>query len=230
MPSVGKKKAKKRKKQNAETSAPKIPEPTIWTECLDKFMNPQKIMVTGLMNAGKTKLLERLQLGPIEQSQFRKKIDLETLQYKDISICAWDTHGEKIRPCDKTASALIFMIDGTNEKRFNGASHSVRTELLRFLLDDDLNGIPVLIFINKIDKRDCLTESQAFHTFGLAYATGRQWDIRVCSVLTGEGVLEGLQWLVETINLGEQIQEIKYNKQNLKQDAQEIIEEEKLGI
>ena len=67
------------------------------------------------------------------------------------------------------------------------------------LSEDQLRNIPVLILANKQDlpgAANCTEITQAFEMHKMA---GRDWYIQATCAPTGDGLIEGLQWVAKTI-------------------------------
>ena len=55
------------------------------------------------------------------------------------------------------------------------------------------------MFANKQDLPGAMTAAEVSEALGLAALKSRQWTIYRCSAIKGEGLNEGLDWLVNTI-------------------------------
>lgn len=65
------------------------------------------------------------------------------------------------------------------------------------LSEEELREVPLLVFCNKQDIPGALSPSKISEELGLAGGeTTRQWSVRGCSALKGEGLEEGLDWCV----------------------------------
>eukprot|EP01042_Synura_sphagnicola_P002997 gene2997-3674_t len=74
---------------------------------------------------------------------------------------------------------------------------------LRQLLDEDrLSNIPLLIMANKQDILSSASPDEITAELGLSELRDRTWHILGCSAKTGEGLQEGMEWIVEQINSG----------------------------
>jgi len=64
-----------------------------------------------------------------------------------------------------------------------------------------LAGASLLIFANKQDLGGALTPEQISHRLGLydEDISGRHWTIFGCSAVTGEGLVSGVDWIVNDI-------------------------------
>ena len=69
------------------------------------------------------------------------------------------------------------------------------------LIEDELRDVPFLIFANKQDLSNAMdvalvTEKLGFNT---VQPNNHKWHIQASSAITGEGLYEGLDWLIQTI-------------------------------
>lgn len=63
------------------------------------------------------------------------------------------------------------------------------------LSEDELNGVPLLVFCNKQDMEGALKPEEISEQLGLAGGEkGREWSVRGSCALKGEGLEEGLDW------------------------------------
>ena len=76
----------------------------------------------------------------------------------------------------------------------------VNIELTRLLVEEEkLNGVPLLVFANKQDLLSALPASDLSVGLNLTAIKDRAWQIAPCSAKTGEGLAEGMQWLVKVV-------------------------------
>ena len=65
------------------------------------------------------------------------------------------------------------------------------------LSEDELRGVPLLVFANKQDIGGALKPEEVSDALGLAGAEkGRAWSVRGSCATKGEGLEEGLDWYV----------------------------------
>jgi len=65
------------------------------------------------------------------------------------------------------------------------------------LSEDELSGVPLLVFCNKQDVEGALKPEEISDSLGLAgKETSRQWSVRGSCATKGEGLEEGLDWYV----------------------------------
>ena len=62
-----------------------------------------------------------------------------------------------------------------------------------------LSSASLLVFANKQDLPGAMTSQQISDTLDLAKVQDRHWVIQGCSAVTGDGLLDGVQWLVRDI-------------------------------
>ncbi|GAW10172.1 small monomeric GTPase [Lentinula edodes] len=141
-----------------------------------------RILMLGLDSAGKTTILYRL-------------------QYKNIKFQVWDLGGQSsIRPYWRcyfpNTSAIIYVIDSSDQARLPTS----RSELLTMLSEEELKGVPLLVFCNKQDVDGAIKPEVISEELGLAGGEkSRPWSVRGSCATKGEGLEEGLDWLVNAI-------------------------------
>lgn len=64
-------------------------------------------------------------------------------------------------------------------------------ELSELVAEEDLKGVPVLIFANKQDLATASPASEIAEGLNLHTYRDRQWQIQACCALSGEGVQVG---------------------------------------
>jgi len=169
---------------------------TRWTKEKDV-----RILMLGLDSAGKTTILYKLQIGEVVSTIPTIGFNVETVQYKTIKFQVWDLGGQSsIRPYWRcyfpNTSAIIYVIDSSDTTRLQTS----RSELLTMLSEEELNGVPLLVFCNKQDAENALKPEKISEELGLAGGEkGREWSVRGSCALKGEGLEEGLDWLVNAI-------------------------------
>ncbi|TDL29295.1 ARF/SAR superfamily [Rickenella mellea] len=160
-----------------------------------------RILMLGLDSAGKTTILYRLQIGEVVSTIPTIGFNVETVQYKNIKFQVWDLGGQSsIRPYWRcyfpNTSAIIYVIDSSDHARLQTS----RTELLTMLSEDELKDVPLLVFCNKQDVGGALKPEEISEQLGLAGGErGRQWSVRGSCATKGEGLEDGLDWLVNAI-------------------------------
>ena len=74
-----------------------------------------------------------------------------------------------------------------------------KDELDSMLEDDSLRNASLLVFSNKVDMPRSLSTAEVTEKLGLHNHRGRDWYIQATCAVTGEGLVEGLEWLAEKI-------------------------------
>ena len=92
---------------------------------------------------------------------------------------------------------MIFVVDSTDIDRFP----TVAEELAGILNEEaELKDAALLVFANKQDSPHAITPAELSNRLNLTHLKNRNWSIRGSSALKGEGLTEGLDWLVNIIN------------------------------
>lgn len=70
------------------------------------------------------------------------------------------------------------------------------------LSEEELNGVPLLVFCNKQDMEGALKPEEISEQLGLAGGEkGRDWSVRGSCATKGEGLEEGLDWYVNPCSI-----------------------------
>jgi ADP-ribosylation factor 1/2 len=170
-----------------------------------------RMLITGLDSSGKTSILYRLKLGEVVSAIPTIGFNVEELQFLSgttaTTIVSWDVGGrDRIRPLlwrhyYRNMDCLIFVVDSTDRDRLAQA----KDELGQFLREDELKGVPLLLFCNKQDLPNALTPAEITHHLFIADIDTSAplqspiidrpfWAVG-CSVINGTGLQEGLRWL-----------------------------------
>ncbi|CAG8456011.1 3869_t:CDS:2 [Paraglomus occultum] len=162
-----------------------------------------KIILVGLDNAGKTTVLYKLLLNEVVVTTPTIGSNVEEITYKNIRFLMWDLGGQDaLRSTWKTyyvkTKAVIMVIDSTDKNRL----HISRNELHTMLEDENLKNAALLVFANKQDMTGALSAAQISEALNLTGLRDRQWHIQACCALTGDGLFEGLDWIVAQIEEG----------------------------
>ncbi|KAH3765933.1 ADPribosylation factor subfamily protein [Pelomyxa schiedti] len=130
-----------------------------------------------------------------------KGFNVESFNLDDFQFTVWDIGGEdKIRPLWRhyflNTQALAFVIDSNDRERLEEAS----VEFHKALAEDELTGAVVIVFANKQDLPNAMTVEEISAGMKMSTIRNRTWNVRGCSVITGEGLREGFLWLGEHIS------------------------------
>ncbi|XP_050545050.1 ADP-ribosylation factor-related protein 1-like isoform X2 [Daktulosphaira vitifoliae] len=159
------------------------------------------VLILGLDNAGKTTYLES------SKTKFNKNyrginpskitttvgFNVGSIDVDRVSLNFWDLGGQSELQSlwDKYYSechAVIYIVDSSDRDRMD---ESKRT----------FAGIPLLILANKQDIPDCMGVRDVKPIFNQnAHLIGRRdFMVMPISALTGDGINEGIKWLIESI-------------------------------
>mmetsp|Transcript_34152 Transcript_34152/g.72908 ORF Transcript_34152/g.72908 Transcript_34152/m.72908 type:complete len:186 (-) Transcript_34152:73-630(-) len=168
---------------------------------LKKSDQEARLLVLGLDNSGKTTILKKLSDEDVSQIMPTQGFNIKSLMHDGFKLNVWDIGGQKsIRPYwrnyfDQT-DALIYVVDSADRVRMEETG----VELRQLLDEEKLANVPLLIMANKQDLMNALSPSEVTDELGLNDIRERVWQIMGCSARTGEGLQEGMEWLVEQVN------------------------------
>lgn len=187
-----------------------------------------RILVLGLDNSGKTTILKRMGGEEIQwvaaalsinKSQLHSAsthrrytrsirnvtptqgFNVKSLMQRNFKLNVWDIGGQKsIRPYwrnyfDRT-DALIYVIDSSDQKRMDETG----VELDQLLNEEKLDGVPLLVFANKQDLLNSLSPHEISSSLNLSSIRDRTWTIQPCSAKDGEGLEDGMEWIISNVN------------------------------
>lgn len=159
-----------------------------------------KIIIVGLNNAGKTTILYKLHLGEVVVTQPTIGSNVEEINYKNVKFQVWDLGGqEKLRPSWSTyyaeTNAVIMVIDSSERERVN----TVKEELYTLLTHEDLRDAALCVFANKQDLKGSMSAAEITEALALHSIKTHDWQIQPCCALTGDGINEGLDWIVARV-------------------------------
>ncbi len=178
---------------------------SLWSRITSAFgmLPPERdvrVLILGLDNAGKTSIVYRLQLGNAVRTTPTVGFNLETLTYKNITFQVWDLGGQTgLRPYWRCyfakTDAVIYVVDSTDKERMGVAKH----ELFNLLDEEELKQSALLVYANKQDVPGAANVQDVAKTLGVNSIANRSWTIVPSSAQTGEGLADGMDWLVSAL-------------------------------
>eukprot|EP01083_Nonionella_stella_P160734 525681_1 len=140
-----------------------------------------RILMCGCDGAGKTTILNTLNLGEVMESTPTVAFTIEILKFKNIELCSWDVGDTytKLYPLWRNyfrgSSALIWVVDSNDREvigdkddhKMNGnpTSHSELHDY--FLNDESLRHVPVLILATKQDLSNIMSIEEVQNRLGM---------------------------------------------------------------
>merc|ERR1711879_398459 len=123
--------------------------------------------------------------------------NIKSLVQGEFKLNVWDIGGQKtIRPYwsnyFESSDALVYVVDSSDRRRLEEST----AELKELLAEDKLGGVPLLVFANKQDLLQAVPADEISSSLGLANIQDRTWTIQACSAKQGDGLQEGMEWLV----------------------------------
>jgi len=165
---------------------------------LKKDSEEFRVLMLGLDNSGKTTALKKLAGEDVTHITPTQGFNIKSVQQEGFKLNVWDIGGQKhIRPYWKNyyqnTDAIVYMIDSADTRRTDEAAE----ELSALLAEEDLAGVPVLVYANKQDLLNAMQASEVMKELDITGEKGRWIHVHGCSAKTGEGLEDGLAKLME---------------------------------
>lgn len=157
------------------------------------------IVFLGLSNAGKTTIIRVLgdelkaEATVPTQGFVLKKLNVNGVKCDVLDVGGTDSYW---RQYFNEASGVVFVVDTSNVEALPTAAD----ELELILEEEKLLRVPTLIFANKRDVSNVADEAVVTAALNLTAVKNRQWKVQECSAVTGDGLEEGMTWLLGQIN------------------------------
>lgn len=154
----------------------------------------------GLDNAGKTTILKKFNGEDIDTISPTLGFNIKTLEHKGFKLNVWDVGGQKSlrsywRNYFESTDGLIWVVDSADRMRLQDC----KLELHKLLVEERLAGATLLVFANKQDLPGALPTTDIKMGLNLDEITTHHWLIQGCSAVTGESLLEGIDWIISDI-------------------------------
>uniref|UniRef100_A0A1S4HEX4 ADP-ribosylation factor-like protein 6 n=1 Tax=Anopheles gambiae TaxID=7165 RepID=A0A1S4HEX4_ANOGA len=162
------------------------------------------ILVVGLNNSGKSTIVNHFK-NPNERTSIMVPtvgFSVERFENQGVFFTAFDMSGAtRYRSLwehhFKSCQGIVFVIDSSDRMRLV----VVKDELEILLQHPDIANrrVPILFFANKMDCTDALSSVKIAAGLGLEKIKDKPWHISSSNALTGEGLQDGVQWMVHQI-------------------------------
>merc|ERR1711862_341615 len=164
---------------------------------MKKDERESRILMLGLDNAGKTTVLKKLSDEDISHIMPTQGFNIKSLVHDGFKLNVWDIGGQKtIRAYwsnyFEASDALVYVIDSSDSRRLEESG----AELKELLAEDKLANVPLLIFANKQDLLQAVPADEIVQMLQLDGIVDLTWTIQACSAKTGEGLQEGMAWMI----------------------------------
>lgn len=156
-----------------------------------------RILMLGLDNAGKTTILKKLSEEDISNITPTQGFNIKSVVHDGVRLNVWDIGGQRsIRPYwsnyFESANALVYVVDSSDRHRLEESGG----ELKELMGEDKLKGIPLLVFANKQDLLQAMPANEIADVLAMESTSDRSFNIQACSAKSGEGLQDGMEWLV----------------------------------
>ncbi|MFT7807867.1 ADP-ribosylation factor-like protein 5A isoform X1, partial [Arapaima gigas] len=161
-----------------------------------------KVIIVGLDNAGKTTILYQFSMNEVVHTSPTIGSNVEEIMVNNTHFLMWDIGGqESLRSSWNTyytnTEFVIVVVDSTDRERI----YVTREELCKMLAHEDLKKAGLLVFANKQDVKGCMTVAEISQSLQLTSVKDHQWHIQACCALTGEGLCQGLEWMMSRLRV-----------------------------
>lgn len=170
----------------------------LFAKLMNFFSNSEhKVIIVGLDNAGKTTIMYHFLLKEAVHTSPTIGSNVEEIVCKKSKFVMWDIGGqESLRSSWSTyysnCDFVVLVIDSTDRERL----HISKDELYSMLQHEDLKKSRLVVFANKQDIRGCMSAAEISQSLNLTSVKDRTWHIQACCALTGEGLKQGLEWMI----------------------------------
>jgi ADP-ribosylation factor-like protein 6 len=162
------------------------------------------LVVIGLDNAGKSTIVNGLKSNN-KANNITPTVgfNMEKFSVKSLNFTTYDMSGQSRyrnlwEAYYREADAIVFVVDSGDRMRFVVASE----EIISMLEHPEIKNkkTPLLVYANKRDVKGAVREQELSRELQLDSIRSRPWAIFATNGLEGEGIAEGIEWLVQKIN------------------------------
>ena len=159
-----------------------------------------RLLILGLDNAGKTTILKKFLGEDTSEIAPTLGFQIKTVEHANFKLNFWDVGGQTTirsywRNYFEHTDGLIWVVDSGDRLRLEDC----KAELHKLLLQEKLAGATLMVFCNKQDVAGALTPAEIKDVLELDKIENRHWSIVPCSAVTGSGLLEGIDFIVNDI-------------------------------
>jgi GTPase SAR1 family protein len=147
---------------------------------------------------------DQLKLGEVAATIPTIGLHIESVQYESVTLNCWDTGigSGHLRPLWRhfynNTDGIIFVVNSDDREQIEEAA----SELQKLLSEEALNDACLFILANKQDLPTAMPVDEVMDGLRLRELRRRAWHIRGACATKGEGLLEGLDWLMHAIKFG----------------------------
>lgn len=164
------------------------------------------ILLLGLDGAGKTTLIEQLKyeyngVQPLPASKMQPTVGLNIAKVRTASaeFLLWDMGGKSdLRSLWKNyledADGLIWVVDAADL----GRAKELRDTINDIISSENVSNKPLLVFANKQDL-DSAVDAEHLESKMQLVLDSTRCNVCNCSLLSGEGIVEGFTWLADML-------------------------------
>ncbi|KAG9294399.1 hypothetical protein G9A89_001904 [Geosiphon pyriformis] len=161
-----------------------------------------RILMLGLDAAGKTTILYQLKIGETVNTIPTIGFNVESVTINKLNMTIWDIGGQDaIRPLWRhyytNVGAVVFVYDAADRDPIR--IQKARQELHWLIAEQDLQNAAFLIFANKQDLPNAMNPAEVTSALELHQIFGRKWFVQGTSAKSGDGLLDGFQWLTKVL-------------------------------
>ncbi|MFS8034497.1 putative small GTP-binding protein [Helianthus anomalus] len=176
----------------------------LWDSFLDWlrswfFKQEMELSLVGLQDAGKTSLVNSIATGGYSEDMIPTVgFNMRKVTKGNVTIKLWDLGGQRRfrsmweRYC-RGVNAILYVVDAADWDSIP----VTKAELHELLMKPSLNGIPLLVLGNKIDKSQALTKQALVDQLGLDTITDREVSCYMISCKESINIDMVIDWLIK---------------------------------
>ncbi|GKT34352.1 putative multi-domain containing protein [Aduncisulcus paluster] len=160
-----------------------------------------RILILGLDNAGKTTTIKRIKGEDVDKISPTVGFTITSFDFLSFKLNIWDVGGQRTirsywRNYYEKTDGIIWVVDCSDRRRIE----SCQKEFFELLAAEKLEGASLLVLANKQDIAGAMTPKEVVKHLKLDDVKRRHWRVQKASAMTGFGLKEGFDWLVDDIS------------------------------